>query len=391
MLGLVGLFIVAGAAAAFYHQFAQSRQGAAPPQNPAGVPVRTAVAVARDVPVILRGLGQVVAFNTVAVKSRVEGNITKVNFREGQKVRAGDLLIQIDPRPYQAALDQAKAVLAKDQAALVNAEADLQRYSKLLKREFTPEQQYTTQKSTVAQNTATIENDQTQIDAAALNVEYASIKSPVDGITGIRQVDLGNLVQANSNNAQTLVTVTQIEPIYVVFTLPEADIQRVRDAMQGGLLRVQAFDQSDQREIAAGALNLIDNAVDPTTGTVRLKAEFANKDVALWPGQFVNAHLVLETVRNGVNIPSAAVQTGLNGSYAYVVKPDSTVEMRPIKVVQTENNLALIGSGLRVGEEVVTAGQYRLEPGAKVQVSNPLAQGASLSVTPMAEGQSVAR
>lgn len=378
--------VVAGALIAIRHRYTATHEGEAKQQESAA-PVRTAIAVGRDVPVILRGLGQVVGFNTVAIKSRVEGGITKINFREGQIVHTGDLLVQIDPRPYQAALDQARAVLAKDQAALANAQTDLQRYSKLLTREFAPEQQWATQKATVAQDAATIQNDQAQIEAAELNVEYAAIKSPIDGVTGIRQVDLGNLVQANSNNAPVLLTVTQIKPIYVVFTLPEADIHRVRMAMQGGPLRVEAFDQADQREISAGVLNLIDNAVDQTTGTVKLKAEFANEDTALWPGQFVNAHLVLEVVHDGVNIPAAAVQTGLNGSYAYVVKPDLTVEMRPIAVIQTESNMALIGSGLHVGEQVVTAGQFKLQPGAKVQITDALAQNAPPPAAPTIQGQ----
>jgi len=383
LIGLAFLLAAGGFAAAVRYEYARTSERRKGPEQTA-VPVRTAIAAARDVPVILRGLGQVEAYNSVALKSRVEGNITEINFREGQIVHKGDLLIQIDPRPYQAALDQARAVLAKDQAALINAQTDLQRYGKLLKREFAPEQQYTTQKSTVAQAEATLQNDQAQIDAAALNVEYAAIKSPIDGVTGIRQIDLGNLVPANSS---TLVTVTQIQPIYVVFTLPEATIQRVRQAMRRGPLAVEAFDQADQKEIAAGVLNLVDNAVDPTTGMVKLKAEFTNKDEALWPGQFVNAHLVLEVIHNGVNIPAAAVQTGLNGSYAYVVKPDSTVDMRPIAVTQTENNMALIGSGLQVGEEVVTAGQSRLRPGAKVQVSDALAQNAPSAASQPPTGQ----
>ena len=251
--------------------------------------------------------------------------------------------------------------------------------TKLLTRNITPEQQYTTQKSTVAQADATLQNDQAQLEAAELNVGYASITSPIDGVTGIRQVDVGNLVQVNSNNAATLVTVTQIKPIYVVFTLPEVNIQRILEAMRRGPLRVEAFDQADQKEIAAGVLNLVDNAVDPTTGMVKLKAQFANEDDALWPGQFVNTHLVLEVIHNGVNVPAAAVQTGLNGNFTYVVKADLTVDMRPITVTQTENNMALIGSGLKAGEEVVTTGQFKLRPGAKVFVSDKPAQSTTAS------------
>jgi multidrug efflux system membrane fusion protein len=360
---------------------AKNSAQAAPP----AVPVLVAAAVAKDVPVILRGLGTVQAFNTAPLKSQVEGAVTQINFKEGQEVRTGDLLIQLDARPYQAALEQAKATLAKDQASLDNARTDLQRYSKLLAQNFAPEQQYATQKSTVAQGEAGSQNDEAAIKAAQLNVDYASIKSPIDGVTGIRQVDLGTLVQANS---QTLVTVTQIQPIYVVFTLPEASIASIREAMAQGQLHVLAFAANDEKQIAEGVLNLVDNAVDQTTGTVKLKAEFPNKDKALWPGQFVNAHLVLKLVHNGITVPSVAIQTGPSGSYAYVVTANSTVERRPLKVTQTDDNAALIGSGLQAGERVVTAGQFKLEQGTKVQVSSqPADVGPSVaSDTPVGVG-----
>ena len=213
------------------------------------IPVLAATATAEDVPIILRGLGTVTAFNTVAVKSRVGGNITRINFTEGQEVKAGDLLIEIDPRPFQAALDQAKATLARDQANLKNAQADLARYAQLLQKNFAPEQQYATQQATVAEDEATIQNDQAAIDAAKLNVEYASIRSPIDGIVGIKQVDVGNLVQVNS---QTLVVITQIKPIYVIFSFPEADIPRIRSAMAERKLAVQAYDATDQKQVSQG-------------------------------------------------------------------------------------------------------------------------------------------
>ena len=353
--------------------------------GPAAVPVLVATAEAKDVPVILRGLGTVQAFNNAPLKSQVGGAVTQINFKEGQDVRKGDLLIQLDPRPYEAVLDQSKAALAKDQAALANAQTDLQRYSKLLAQNFTPEQQYETQKSTVAQDQAAVANDQAAINAAQLNVDYAAIKSPIDGVTGIRQVDIGVLVQANS---QTLVTVTQIEPIFVIFTLPEANIAAIRAAMAQGQLAVQAFAASDEKQIAEGVLDLVDNTVDQTTGTVKLKAEFPNKDKALWPGQFVNAHLVLKLVHDGITVPSVAIQTGPSGPYAYVVKDDSTVERRPVKIVQTDNNTTLVGSGLQAGERVVTAGQFKLDQGTKVVVSDkPADVGPSVaSDTPVGVG-----
>jgi membrane fusion protein, multidrug efflux system len=242
------------------------------------IPVLAAPTTAADVPIILRGLGTVTAFNTVAVKSRVEGNITEIKFTEGQEVKAGDLLIQIDARPYQAALDQAQATLARDQAILKNARTDLARYADLLKKETAPEQQYTTQQALVEEDEATVNNDQAAVEAANLNVEYASIRSPIDGIVGIRQVDIGNLIQANS---QMLVVITQVKPIYVIFSLPETNIPRIRGAMTERKLTVQAYDPPDQNQVSQGVLNLVDNQVDQTTGTVKLKAEFSNSDEAL--------------------------------------------------------------------------------------------------------------
>jgi len=365
---VVAAVLVGAIAFALIHRGASETQAKAPPP---AVPVLAAKAQAQDVPIILRGLGIVTALNTVAIKSRVEGAITAVNFTEGQYVKKGDLLIQLDPRPFQAALDQAKANLQRDQAVLANAKTDLTRYSDLLKRNFAPEQQVATQQTTVSQNQASIESDQAAVEAAQLNVDYAALRSPIDGVTGLRLVDIGNLIQANG--AQTLVTITQIEPITVIFTLPEADIDSVRQAMAQSQLTVQAYAANDQRKIADGTLMLIDNTVDQTTGTVKLKAQFPNTDRALWPGQFVNAHLVLETVKNGVTIPSSAVQTGPNGSFTYVIDDKAQVSMRSIKVRQTEKSTALIASGLAAGDQVVTAGQFRLQPGSKVEVTDQLA------------------
>lgn len=354
---------------------ASSPGAAGPPSN--AVPVTVATAQAQDVPIIIRGLGSVMGFNTVEVRSRVLGNVVKVAFEEGQMVKTGDLLVQLDPRPYQAALDQANANLARDQANLENARKDLARYADLLKKSAAPEQQYATQQATVAAAEATVQSSQAAIDQAKLNVEYAAVRSPIDGVTGIRQVDLGNLVQANG---QTLVVVTQITPIYVVFTVPETDIDRIRTAMQHGALTVQAYDQADQKRLSDGVLKLVDNQVDQTTGTVKLKAEFPNENEALWPGQFVNAHLVLETVSNGVTVPPAAVLNGPNGQFTYVVRDDNTVMPHDVTVRQTENDRALIGSGLSAGDRVVTAGQFKLSPGAKVTVSNSINPGGQASV-----------
>jgi membrane fusion protein, multidrug efflux system len=341
---------------------AQSVASAPPPS-----PVTAEAAKLQDVPIIIRGLGTVTAYNTVSVKSRVTGNVTQVNFKEGQEVKTGDLLVQLDSRPYQAALDQAKATKARDEANLENARKDLARYSQLVQKQFAPEQQYATQQATVAAAEATIQMDQAAIDSASLNVEYASIRSPIDGITGIRQVDLGNLVQANG---QILVVLTQIKPTYVIATVPEADIGAVRSAMAQHPVDVAAYDAEDRRRISTGTLDLVDNQVDASTGTVRLKAEFANRDEALWPGQFVNAHIILETVKNGVTITSAAVQNGPQGPFVYVVTKDNKAEQRNLTIRQTENDVSLVGSGLRAGEMVVTAGQSKLVQGASVKVTD---------------------
>jgi len=318
---LVVALICGAAIAAFWQIHGRTTQTNKRPANNA-VPVLAAAAKAQDVAIILRGLGMVQAYNTVSVKSRVEGAITKIDFTEGQEIHIGDVLAELDARPYQAVLDQAKALLAKNQALLANDQTNLERYATLLTKSFAPEQQYANQKAAVIQDEATIKNNQATIEAAQLTLEYASITSPIDGVTGIRRVDLGNLIQAN---AQTIVVVTQIKPIYVVFTLPEAEIAAIREQMANGKLSVVAFSADDEKQISAGALNLIDNEVDQTTGTFKLKAEFANDDAALWPGEFINAHLVLTNVKNGMTVPSAAIQTGPEGSFAYVVKDDSTV------------------------------------------------------------------
>ncbi len=367
-LTLVLSCAVAAAVAFGAVEFARWRQAgeAAKPAAPPPVVVSVATAKAEDVPLILRGLGAVTAFNTVDIRSRVVGNIIKVNFVEGEEVKAGDLLIELDPRPFEAALDQATAALARDQANLSGARSDLARYAGLVHKNYISQQQYTNQAATVHADEATVAVDKAAIDSAKLNLEYAKITSPIDGVTGIRQADLGDLVQPNT---QTLLVVTQIKPIYVIFSLPEEMIPRIRRAMSKRRLTVQAFDASDENRLSTGVLNLIDNQVDQATGTVKLKAEFTNDDKILWPGQFVNAHLVAEVVKNGVTVPSVAVQAGPEGSFVFVVKPDDTVEPHAVRVLQTERNVSLLESGLGPGARVVTAGQSRLTAGAKVSIA----------------------
>ncbi|HWD57778.1 MAG TPA: efflux RND transporter periplasmic adaptor subunit [Stellaceae bacterium] len=331
------------------------------------VPVFVAAAKAEDVPIILRGIGSVQAFNTVSVKSRVDGNITHVAYKEGQDVKAGELLIQLDPRPFQAALDQAVGTQEKDQANLANAQLDLQRDAAIVKANLAvTQQQYDTQKALVASDQATVDSDKGAVEAAKVNLDYAALRSPITGRTGARQVDIGNLVQASA--ATTLVVVTQMKPIYVSFSVAGTDVTRIREQMAKHELAVEAWDAADAKKVATGKLTLVNNQVDATTGMVQLKATFANDDEILWPGAFVNAHLILDTVKNGVTVPSAAVQMGPKGSFAYLLKDGSTADTRGVDVVQIENNTALIGKGLQAGDKVVVSGQNRLFPGVKVAV-----------------------
>jgi multidrug efflux system membrane fusion protein len=335
-----------------------------------GVPVLAARVESENVPITLRGIGTVQAFDQVTVKARVDGNIIQVAFREGQTVKKGDLLVQIDPRPYQIQLEQATASKAKDEAALANARLDLARYEQLLRQGghlAVTQQQYDTQRALVGQDEAAVKMDQAQIDSANLNLTFARVTSPIDGVVGIRLVDEGNLVLASA--ATPLVVVTQIEPIYVTFTLAERELARVREAMAKQPLTVLAYDGEDRKQLSQGKLNVINNMVDQNSGTVTLKAEFANEDEALWPGQFVNAHLILSTVTSGLTVSAGALLMGPSGPFLYRIKPDSTIEQIPVTVVQVENERALIsGKGLAAGDKVVASGQINLSSGAKVTV-----------------------
>ena len=349
--------------------------------SPAPAPVDIAAASRADVPVYLEGLGTVQAFNTVTVKTRVDGQIQKVSFVEGQHVKAGDLLVQIDPRPYQASYDQVVAKKAQDEAQLANAKLDLDRYTALLKASAAPRQQADTQRALVTQLEATLRVDQGAIDAAKVQLDYTAIASPIDGVTGIRLVDQGNIVHATDTNG--IVVVTQLQPISVVFSLPEDNLQSVSQAMAQGPVTVAALSRDGKTEFDRGTLLLIDNQIDQTTGTIRLKATFPNPNNSLWPGQFLNVRLLLQTERNVLTVPSAAVERGPEGLFTYVVKSDSTVEMRTVTVGQDTGTIAVIASGLAPGDRVVTAGQYRVQPGAPVQVATANSQmpPAKLDVT----------
>ena len=329
------------------------------------VPVTLGTVAAADVPVYVRGLGTVQAFNAVTVKSRVDGQITQVYFTEGQEVKAGDKLFQIDPRPYQATLDQATAAKTRDEASLHSAKLDLDRYSALVGKGFQTRQSVDQQKGTVDSGQGSVALDQAQIEAAKLNLDYADIRSPIDGRTGARLVDLGNLVQASAGTA--LVSITQIKPIYVSFTVPQERLDAIRENHAKAPLDVDVYSNDDKTKLASGKLTLIDNQIDPTTGTVRLKATFANQDERLWPGAFVNARLILTVHKSAVTVPAQTVMSGTDGAYVYVAKANDTVERRNIEVAQTENGVVDVAKGLKLGERVVVSGQYRLSEGARIK------------------------
>jgi multidrug efflux system membrane fusion protein len=309
------------------------------------------------------GLGTVQAYNTVTVKVRVDGEVQKISFREGQDVQVGDVMAQIDPRPYEALLHQAEADKARDEALLANARLDLERYSKLAVKEYATRQSVDTQEALVAQYQAAIAHDQAVIDNARVQLGYTTIVSPLAGRTGIRLVDQGNIVHASDSGG--LVVVTQMAPISVIFTLRQKYLPEIIDAMRGKTLVVSAYDQDDRIQLAEGRLELIDNQIDQGTGSIRLKAIFQNLGGPLWPGQFVSARLLLG-VRRGPVAPESALQSGPNGSYAFVVRQDSTVETRLVRIAASRNGEALIESGLTAGETIVVDGHYKLRPGARI-------------------------
>jgi multidrug efflux system membrane fusion protein len=358
--------IVLGLGAGYRLMQAPAATLAAP--TPAGIPVQTAFVAQSDVPIYFDGLGTVQAYNTVTVTSRVDGQLQRVNFVEGQEVKAGDVLVQIDARTYRATYNQALSTKAKDEAQLANAKLDLARYETLAPQNYTSKQTLDTQKALVAQLEAQIKVDQAAVEFAATNLDYTTIKSPIGGRTGIRLMDAGNNVLAAANTS--LVVVTQMRPISVVFTLPADDLPAFTKAAASGALAVLALSRDFKTELDRGTVAVLDNQIVQTTGTIRLKATFPNANGTLWPGQFVNARLLIETKHNVLTVPSPAVQRGPNGLYAYVVKSDSTVEMRPLTLDQLDSGEAIIKEGLKPGEQVVVAGQYRLQAGAHVLASN---------------------
>ena len=336
------------------------------------IQVTVAPVLTQDLPIYLNGLGSAAAYFTVNVKSRVDGQLVEIRYREGEFVKKGDLLAVIDPRPYQAQLDQAQATLFKDQASLRDAKLNYQRYKDLLQNSGAmSQQQVDTQQATADQLEGTVRNDEATVENAKLNLTYCHITAPESGRIGLRLVDPGNIVHAADTNP--LLVITQLQPITVIFTLPEDQLQTVAQHMRNGPLSVDAYSQDDQTKIASGKLLTIDNEIDQTTGTGRLKAVFDNQKNELWPNQFVNIHLLLETKKNAIVIPAAAVQRGPQGSYVYVLKPDKTVTMTPVSISVTQGNVAQIESGLSPNQTVVTDGQDKLQENSHVE---PHPQGA---------------
>ena len=345
-------------------------------QAPA-VPVSAAKATRQDVPIWLRGLGTVQANYVAQIRPRVDGTLTQVPVKEGEDVKKGQLLAVIDPRPYQAILDAALAKKQQNQALLANAQADLQRYTSLARQDFASRQQLETQQSMVKQYTAAIAGDDAQIEAAQLNLSFSYITAPFDGRVGLRTVDPGNVVHANE--LTPIMSITQVKPISVTFTLPQDSLPKITAAMATGKLDVVAYASDDTTLLDKGTLITVDNAIDTSTGTIKLKATFPNQKQTLWPGQFVRVRLLLGTERNVVTAPALAIQHGPKGLYVYHVKPDDTVAVQPVTVVREDNGRAVIADGLTEGMTVVTAGQSRLQSGARVAVREEAAPAAAKS------------
>jgi membrane fusion protein, multidrug efflux system len=359
--------VAAAGAAVWYLGLAAEAPPVRAQSAPPAIPVTAGTVVAADVPIYLEGIGTVQAYNTVAIKTRVDGQIVKVDFNEGQEVKQGDPLLQIDPRPYQAALDQAVATQAKDQANLANAQLNLDRDAKIIANHLAvSQQQYDTDKATAAADQALVASDKAQVEAAKLNLSYADIRAPIDGRLGARLVDRGNLVHASDNTP--LVTITELKPIFVSFTLPQETLDAVRRHQSEKPLVVDAFSGDRKTLLSTGELTLIDNMIDQATGTIHLKSRFENQDERLWPGEFVNVRVTLTVRRHVPTVPAQTVEEGPDGHFVYVIKPDNTVERRAVEVAATEGGTAVIGKGVSLGERVVVEGQYRLTNGSHVRI-----------------------
>ncbi len=389
-IAIIAITLVGGAAAVWsqIQRPQQVRTGRGGFAGDGPVPVIAAASSRADVPVYLDGVGTVRALNTVTVRAQVEGKLLEVAFKEGQDVKRGQVLARIDPTTYQAQLDQAIAKKAQDEATLSNARIDLDRYTRLVASNSVARQQLDTQQATVSQLEALVKLDQAAIDNVRAILQYTTIAAPIDGRTGIRQVDEGNIVRGS--DATGIVVITQLQPISILFTLPQQQLSDVTRAMAKGLPGVEAFGADNKTVIDRGTLQVVDNQVDQTTGTIKLKAEFPNQSLQLWPGQFVNVRLLIDTLQQVVVAPTAAVQRGPSGVFVFVVQPDSTVVVRPVTVQQQNETQAVIATGLQAGERVVTTGFARLTAGTDVTVTNAEqvpAPGSEPVATPRREQQ----
>ena len=392
--GLVGTIVIVGAAAVAYAAYAPDTvdkllpsagglahnlhdkafgppkpQPAAQAQAPAGPPaalVAVATAKRQDYPIAIDSLGQVQAFNTVTVRTRVDGTVDKIGFDEGQLIKAGDLVAQIDPRPFQAALDQAKAKQVQDQANLANAKLDLQRYATLAKQSFATQQQLDTQNALVSQLIAQIAADAATIDSAQVQLDYTKITAPITGRTGFRLIDQGNIVNAAQQTG--IVTIAQLQPIAVIFTTPQDDLQRINAAIAQAAPQVEVRTSDGAKLLATGKLTVVDNQVDAATGSIRFKAEFENKDNALWPGLAVSTRVTVDVDKDAIVVPTVAVQHGPQGLFVYVVDDQNRAAMRPVTVAHQDVDLAVVNKGVKEGDRVVTTGAYMLQPGVRVSV-----------------------
>jgi multidrug efflux system membrane fusion protein len=364
LIAVIGAVVSAAAGFAAIHFLVETAPE--PPAPPPPIPVVAATVTQHDVPIYLRGVGTVVAYNNVIVRSQITGQLVNIAFTQGQTVHKGDLLAEIDPRPFQAQLDQAMANRDRDQAQVVNAQANLDRYVPLAEKGWATQQLVDTQRAQLAQLKAIVQSDEAVIEQARTNLAYTRLIAPIDGVTGIRQIDNGNIIHPTDVNG--LVDVTQIEPISLIFTLPQTDLTRIQPAMAKGALTVDAYSQDDKVELDEGKLDLVDNQIIQTTGTIRLRASFPNAKRQLWPGELVNARLLVETRHNGLTVPAEAIQQGPNGAFVWAVGADGAAQMRPVTVAQISDGQALIDTGLEPNMTVVSAGQYRLQTGAQVRL-----------------------
>jgi multidrug efflux system membrane fusion protein len=366
IFGLVLLVVAAGAGGVYWMRRGSEKPAAA---APAAIPISVAIAARQDVPIYASGLGTVQALNTVPVHSQVDGKLIQVLFTEGQHMKAGDVLAKIDPRLFQAALDQATAKKSQDEAQLVSAQKDLVRFTTLAVKSFATQQNVDQQQAKVDGFKAAIAADKAAIESVQTQLDYTTITAPIDGRVGFRQVDVGNIVHASDTTP--LVVLTQTQPATVIFTLPESFLDDVRDAMTRGPVEVTAYDQNNVRMLGTGKILLIDAIIDQATATIRLKALFPNADEKLWPGEFVNVRVLIDTQQNVIAIPASAVQRGPNGFYAWAITGGNKAEMRPLETGATTNDVTIVTSGVKEGDRLVIEGQYKLQPDSVVTITPP--------------------